>query len=403
MTKQHAIFTLFTMFLASQSTFMFGSQAYVTVTTAQEPSSKRVKLSSLDKQVEALEEESKKEAAAKEHTNILLLTESKDSIYKKLNSFLICLPPELLQIIAQYACRGYTEIKTDVEITCLACLPNNKIAYASKPFLNEQKKTIFPLVVFDVIQGKEDKRLLDNAVRIMALAILPGNMLTSGDFEGKIKIWDITTGKCIRTFSGHTRYITAITHMSDNVLASASHDKQIKLWNLDTGTCQRTITFDAKGSNTSIPVELIALSNSTLAARNPNDKLMIFDTKNGTCLSEFTSDIPIIAMTLSPDNTIILLLSDQFNNQYIQQIDIAQRTRPNRHKLESSSPFFSLAFLTKNRIACAREDGKIVIYDTTSYKRLEKFQAHSNSTTHVTALQGQLFSCSPDKTIRAWL
>lgn len=407
MTKQHAIFTLFTMFLASQSTFMFGSQAYVTVTTAQEPSSKRVKLFSLDKQVEALEEESKKEAAAKEHSNVLLLTESKVSIYEKLNSFLLCLPPELLQIIAQYACRGYSEIKTGIEKTCLAILPNNRIAYITKPFAHEYKST-YPIAIFDITAGKEDKQLLNNTVPIVALACLSNNTLASGDFRGIIKIWDTTTGTCIKTLAEHTRSITAITNMSDNVFVSASYDKQIKLWSLDTAICQRTIIFDARGRSTSIPFELLALPNSTLAARNPNDTLMIFNTKNGACLATFTRTTPITAMALLPDNTIILLLNslslgDWFNEQFIEQINVTKKDVPDKRKIESSSTIYSLALLTNNTVACAREDGKILIYDAKKRKRLETFQAHPQTITALTVFQEKIFSGSTDGTIRVWL
>jgi eukaryotic-like serine/threonine-protein kinase len=56
---------------------------------------------------------------------------------------------------------------------------------------------------------------------------------------GEIKIWDLRTGKVIRTLagrSGHTNVITSLAYHPDkNILASGSYDQTVKLWNLDTG------------------------------------------------------------------------------------------------------------------------------------------------------------------------
>ncbi len=53
---------------------------------------------------------------------------------------------------------------------------------------------------------------------------------------GEIKIWELRTGKLLRTLTGHANVITALAYHPDkNILASASYDQTVKLWNLDTG------------------------------------------------------------------------------------------------------------------------------------------------------------------------
>ncbi len=53
---------------------------------------------------------------------------------------------------------------------------------------------------------------------------------------GEIKIWDLRTGKLLRTLIGHANVITSLAyHPSKNILASGSYDQTVKLWNLDTG------------------------------------------------------------------------------------------------------------------------------------------------------------------------
>lgn len=77
--------------------------------------------------------------------------------------------------------------------------------------------------------------------RAFAVAYRPdGKQLASAGGElnkpGEIKIWDIRTGKLLRTLTGHANVITALAyHPERPLLASASYDRTIKLWNLETG------------------------------------------------------------------------------------------------------------------------------------------------------------------------
>ncbi len=60
---------------------------------------------------------------------------------------------------------------------------------------------------------------------------------------GTIKLWDVRTGKLLRTLKGHRDKIAALAYHPDKpLLASASFDKTVKLWNLDTGTEVMTLT-----------------------------------------------------------------------------------------------------------------------------------------------------------------
>src|SRR5205823_5623762 len=77
--------------------------------------------------------------------------------------------------------------------------------------------------------------------RALAVAYRPdGKELASagGEFnrDGEIKIWEIHTGKLLRTLSGHKNAVTCLAyHPNQPILASGSRDRTIRLWNLDTG------------------------------------------------------------------------------------------------------------------------------------------------------------------------
>jgi len=63
----------------------------------------------------------------------------------------------------------------------------------------------------------------------------------SGD--NTVKLWDTSTGKQNKTFSGHTNQVNGVSFSPDGkMLASASGDKTVKLWDTSTGKQIKTLT-----------------------------------------------------------------------------------------------------------------------------------------------------------------
>lgn len=67
--------------------------------------------------------------------------------------------------------------------------------------------------------------------------------ILSCSLDNTIKLWDIKTGKCVRTQFGHVEGVWDIA--ADNFrIVSGSHDGKVKLWDLQSGKCIHT--FEGK-------------------------------------------------------------------------------------------------------------------------------------------------------------
>jgi WD40 repeat protein len=80
-----------------------------------------------------------------------------------------------------------------------------------------------------------------HASSITAIAFnTDGKVLASASQDGNVKLWDIRTGKQIRTLNGHSTGVYALAFSPDGqTLATA--DTEIKLWNFATGQLLDTL------------------------------------------------------------------------------------------------------------------------------------------------------------------
>jgi WD40 repeat protein len=96
-----------------------------------------------------------------------------------------------------------------------------------------------PFQLCEVATGKALRTFLEPADSV---AFSPDGLTAFSARDNTIKLWEVTTGKEIRPFSGHSARVTSVVFSPDGRTAlSASVDKTLKLWEVATGKELRTL------------------------------------------------------------------------------------------------------------------------------------------------------------------
>jgi len=95
--------------------------------------------------------------------------------------------------------------------------------------------SFFQVTAF-IISGKLRWEFIGHSARVLSFAISPdGKTLVSGSLDTRIKVWDLQTGRAVRTLEGHWGWVKSLIISRDGkTLISASY-KEIRVWNLETG------------------------------------------------------------------------------------------------------------------------------------------------------------------------
>lgn len=126
-----------------------------------------------------------------------------------------------------------------------------------------------------------------------------GKTLASGHNDGTIRLWDVTTGKVIKTLEAHFNIVTSVVFWPDGkTLGSGSLDRTIKLWEVTSGTNISTLEGHSDG------VSSIALNTpgDTLASGSLDRTIKLWDVATGKVINTLDGHSGIVtSVAFRPD------------------------------------------------------------------------------------------------------
>jgi hypothetical protein len=68
-----------------------------------------------------------------------------------------------------------------------------------------------------------------------------GRFALSGSHDNTLRLWELASGRCLRTFEGHKHHVNSVCLSADGRFAlSGGKDNTLRLWELASGRCLRT-------------------------------------------------------------------------------------------------------------------------------------------------------------------
>ncbi|KAI9706487.1 MAG: hypothetical protein M1836_003493 [Candelina mexicana] len=101
----------------------------------------------------------------------------------------------------------------------------------------------------------------------------PPRYMLTGALDSTIRLWDVSSGKCLRTFFGHVEGVWALAADTLRVVSGAE-DRMVKVWDTRTGRCERTFTGHAG------PVTCIGLSDSRMCTGGEDCEVRLYSFKS---------------------------------------------------------------------------------------------------------------------------
>jgi len=206
-----------------------------------------------------------------------------------------------------------------------------------------------------------------------------GRKLASSGEDFVIRVWDTSTGKLIQQLQGHTGIVASVAfHPAGHQLASVSHDKTLKIWDLQNGDCMRPVEAHDDFVNT-VAYSPEGRYLATGSGGQSEHTVKLWDAATGDFLHKFDEHkFRVPCVSFSPNGKLLASCStgNRRGNVYIH--DLASRT--SRALLEQDDDLRALCFTPDSRIlAVGHDDGKISLWDVSTGKLLNNWEAHATS------------------------
>src|ERR1022692_2193012 len=138
------------------------------------------------------------------------------------------------------------------------------------------------LKVWDLATGRALRTLEGHSARVYGVAATPdGRRAVSTSRDRTLKVWDLETGGALRTLQGHYRSVYGVAVTPDGKRAvSASHDNTLKVWDLETGRALHTLA----GHSARVYGVAVTPDGKRAVSASADHTLKVWDLETGSAL-----------------------------------------------------------------------------------------------------------------------
>ena len=277
-------------------------------------------------------------------------------------------------------------------ISSLIKLQNNMIAtgsYDSK------------VKIWDISKNENDALILvKNAIGTVfcLLEFEPGKLL-GGTSANMINLWDLNdknNKEYIHNFYQHYLWVHALVKCDEDHFASASNDTKIIIWNYRTIKSEKILE-----GHTDCIMDMIMLQNGHLCTASADETIRIWDWKEAKCLYFFKPHKKYVKCICELNNKLLITGSED------NTIGIWKENSPTYENIKflegHKYPVRSLCQLDDKHFVSGSFDNKIKIWNLNKLEDEQTLEGHKSNVISVIKYKDDvIISCSNDKTIKVW-
>ncbi|HKX27544.1 MAG TPA: caspase family protein [Blastocatellia bacterium] len=240
-----------------------------------------------------------------------------------------------------------------------------------------------------------------NSGVVYSLAFSPdGKMLASGSGDKTIRLWEMSTGRLIRSFAGHGDVIRCVAFSPDGkTLASGSADSTIKLWQVETGKQVRLFNGHTRA------VYSVAFSpDGKLLASTGEDgnesSLRLWEVSTGRQIRAFEERNQwVTSVAFSPDGKMLASGS----NEYVIKLWEVSTGNLIRTFAEHRNTIYSVAFSPDGKtLASGSGDNKVKLWEVSTGRVIRTLDGRSFNAVAFSPDGKRLAAGSDDRIVRLW-
>nr|KAJ3421579.1 hypothetical protein HK105_003036 [Polyrhizophydium stewartii] len=226
------------------------------------------------------------------------------------------------------------------------------------------------------------------------------NRFASCGMDRTVILWDVSTGRPLRRWTEHTQRTNAVAFNSDaSVIASASYDTSVRLWDCRAQNVWRPIQVldDARDS-----VEAVQILGHEILTASVDGHVRVYDLRVGKITTDQVGH-PVTSARMSNDGNCVLAAS---LDSTIRLFDRETGELLCDYKGHKNTEYRLISTLSYNdaHVICGSEDGYIHMWDLVEGTIAHSLRAHAKAVSCVAyhPKAHAMVSTSLDGTVKVW-
>ena len=181
----------------------------------------------------------------------------------------------------------------------------NSVAFSPDGRTLASGSTDTTIKLWEVTSGRELRTLARHSQEVTSVTFSPdGRTLASGSSDQTVKLWDVASGRELRALAGHSQGVTSVAFSPDGrTLASGSQDETVKLWDVASGRELRTLAWR---NHRRIHSVAFSPDGRILASGGSDSTIKFSDVPSGRELRTLSHRLgPLGSVAFSPDGGIL--------------------------------------------------------------------------------------------------